>query len=110
MSFLSNLFRKRDAAAHDTALVAKERLQIVLAHERASRTAPDFLPMLQHEIMQVVAKYLDVTDEAIKVQLDRVGDRSVLEINVEMDRAKIKSKRSVPPEPLAEASVAVKSE
>ena len=81
---LLNFFRKRT----ESASIAKERLQIVLAHERAGRNAPDFLPLLQKEILAVVAKYLDVSDEMIKIQLERVGETSVLEINVELDKAR----------------------
>jgi len=89
MSFLDRLFGRHK---NQSASVAKERLQIVLAHERAGRGAPDFLPLLQKEILTVVAKYLDVEDDMIKVQLERVGGTSFLEINVELDKAKIKSK------------------
>ena len=84
---LLNFFRKRT----ESASIAKERLQIVLAHERAGRNAPDFLPLLQKEILAVVAKYLDVSDEMIKIHLEKVGGTSVLEINVELDRARAKS-------------------
>src|SRR5579859_4253073 len=83
---LLNFFRKRT----ESASIAKERLQIVLAHERAGRNAPEFLPLLQKEILAVVAKYLDVNDEMIKIHLDKVGETSVLEINVELDKARAK--------------------
>jgi len=83
---LLDFFRKRSPSAS----IAKERLQIVLAHERAGRHAPDFLPLLQKEVLAVVAKYLDVTDEMIKINLERVGETSVLEINVELDKARTK--------------------
>lgn len=83
---LLNFFRRRDPSAS----IAKERLQIVLAHERAGRSAPDFLPLLQKEILAVVAKYLDVSDEMIKIHLEKVGETSMLEINVELDKAKAK--------------------
>jgi cell division topological specificity factor len=88
---LLNFFRRRDPSAS----IAKERLQIVLAHERAGRSAPDFLPLLQKEVLAVVAKYLDVTDEMIKIHLERVGETSVLEINVELDKAKAKPQPSI---------------
>ncbi len=84
---LLNFFRKRT----ESASIAKERLQIVLAHERAGRNAPEFLPLLQKEILAVVAKYLDVSDEMIKIHLEKVGGTSVLEINVELDKARAKS-------------------
>lgn len=69
---------------HASASIAKERLQIVLAHERAGRDGPDFLPLLQKELVAVVAKYVAVTEEMIRVQLGRTGSASVLEINVEV--------------------------
>ncbi len=98
MSIL-NFFRKRT----ESASVAKERLQIVLAHERAGRNAPDFLPLLQKEILAVVAKYLEVSDEMIKIQLEKVGETSMLEINVELDKARAK------PMPIAvKSGVAIK--
>jgi cell division topological specificity factor len=84
---LLDFFRKRNPSAS----IAKERLQIVLAHERAGRHAPEFLPLLQKEVLAVVAKYLDVTDEMIKIHLERVGETSFLEINVELDKARAKT-------------------
>jgi cell division topological specificity factor len=67
-----------------SASVAKERLQIVLAHERAGRDGPDFLPRLQKELLAVVAKYVAVREDMIRVSLGKAGNASVLEINVEM--------------------------
>jgi len=63
---------------------AKERLQIVMAHERAGRTGPDFLPMLQQELLAVIAKYVDLDDNKVEVKLDRGGDCSTLEVNIEL--------------------------
>ena len=65
-----------------TAALAKERLQLILAHERAQRDAPDFLPALQREIMQVVGKYFPITADAVRVHLERRDTYSVLELNV----------------------------
>jgi cell division topological specificity factor len=73
-----------------TATIAKERLQIVLAHERVNRNGPDFLPMLQRDLLDVVRKYIEVDEEVIKVQLGKQEGASVLEINVELDNAKVK--------------------
>jgi cell division topological specificity factor len=91
MSLLDRFFRKRAP----TASVAKERLQIVLSHERANRDTPEFLPLLKLELLAVVGKYLDVADDMIKVHLERHAGTSVLEINVEMDKAKIRQPRPV---------------
>jgi cell division topological specificity factor len=85
MSLLNYFFAKKPPSAS----VAKERLQILLAHERAGRSGPDFLPLLQREIIAVVRKYVEISDEMIRVRLE--GERagaSVLEINVEFERGK----------------------
>lgn len=67
-----------------TAAIAKERLQIILAHERAGRgaNAPDYLPALQEELLEVIAKYIHIDRDMIKVQLEKHGDYDVLELNV----------------------------
>ena len=83
MSVIDYLFARR---AGESAAVAKERLQIVLAHERARRGAPEFLPRLQRELLEVVGRYVEIGDDALIVALDRHGETSVLEINVELDR------------------------
>lgn len=67
-----------------TAGAAKERLQILLAHERANLRGPDFLPLLQRELLDVIAKYVRVDRDKVSVRLDRHGGTSTLEVNVEL--------------------------
>jgi len=86
MRLLSFLFPER----RNSALVARERLKIVLAHERASRDAPDFLPVLQKELLDVVGRYVEIRGDMISVNLGRSGETSLLEINVEIDGARVK--------------------
>ena len=62
--------------------MAKERLQIIVAHERRKRTEPDYLPMMQQEIIQVIRKYVSIADDQVSVQLESSDDCSVLELNV----------------------------
>ena len=86
-----NLFRNLFAPQRSSASVAKERLKIVLAHERAGRDAPDFLPKLQKELIDVVGRYVEIRDDMIRVNLGKnlgkAGDLSLLEINIEIDGA-----------------------
>lgn len=63
---------------------ARERLQILLAHERAGLAGADFLPQLQREILDVIRKYVAVDDDRVQVTLDREQDLSVLEVNIEL--------------------------
>lgn len=63
---------------------ARERLQILLAHERAGLSGADFLPQLQREIVEVIRKYVAVDDDRVQVKLDREAHLSVLEVNIEL--------------------------
>ena len=68
----------------NTASVAKERLRIIVAQERSSRGAPDYLPLLQRELLEVIRKYVSVDLEAVKVDLVRDGEHDVLDISVSL--------------------------
>jgi cell division topological specificity factor len=65
-----------------SASVAKERLQIIVARERAQQDGPDFLPALRDEILEVIRKYVPVERDAVRMQLDAEGDCEVLELNI----------------------------
>ena len=86
MSFLSFFLGEKKK----TASVAKERLQIILAHERSGRNAaePDYLPALQRELIAVISKYVKVNTDDIKVQLERQGNLEVLEVKIELPDAR----------------------
>jgi cell division topological specificity factor len=73
-----------------TASVAKERLQIILAHERSGRNAaePDYLPELQRELMVVISKYVKISLADIKVNLERQENLEVLEVKIELPEAR----------------------
>jgi len=82
MSFLSFLIGEKK----QTASVARERLQIILAHERSGRSAaePDYLPALQRELVAVICKYIKINPNDIKVQLERQDNLDVLEVKIEL--------------------------
>ena len=61
---------------------AKERLQIVVSHQRVTDTSPDFLPELRKELLNVICKYITIDIEQINVNLQKVGNCSILELNV----------------------------
>ncbi|TWT21335.1 cell division topological specificity factor MinE [Luteimonas marina] len=66
----------------NTASIAKERLRIIVAQERTSRGAPDYLPLLQRELLEVIRKYVSVDVDAVKVDLVKDGEHDVLDISV----------------------------
>lgn len=69
-----------------TASMAKERLQIILAHQRNghSASAPDYLPALQRELIAVIGKYINIHPNDIKVQLEHQDNLDVLEVKIEL--------------------------
>lgn len=78
MSFFDYFSRKKNYSAS----IAKERLQVIVAHERNKRNQPDYLPALQKDIMEVIKKYVDIDIDNVEVQLDNHGNYAVLELNV----------------------------
>ncbi len=84
------------------ATVAKDRLSVIVARERAqTRGGPDYLPQLQQEILAVLAKYEHIDLQNVSVSLDRNGDCDVLELNIvlpedatEQPVVSLKSKKS----------------
>ena len=76
---LLNLFRRRGSAP-----VARERLQVLLAYERATRDQPNLLAVLREEIMAVITKHVAVEQDHIQVRMDRRNNTSTIEIEVEI--------------------------
>jgi cell division topological specificity factor len=74
-----NLFRRRA-----TASVARERLQILLAHERSAGGQPELLAVLREEILAVIAKHVSVDADGVVMRMDRGAKVSTLEIEVEL--------------------------
>ena len=83
MSLIDMIFGKRQK----TASIARERLQIILAHERNGRSAPDYLPALQRELVAVISKYVSISPDDIKVHLEKQDDLEVLEVKIELPEA-----------------------
>ena len=76
---LFNFFQKRPSAT-----VARDRLQILLAHERALSGRPDLAAVLQKEILAVIARHIPIDQDKVVVRLDRGVQVSTLEIDIEM--------------------------
>ncbi len=65
-----------------SASLAKERLQILVAHERSSRNQPSYLPQLQKELLEVIRKYINVEQDAISVNFEQNDTQETLELNI----------------------------
>ncbi|GAB2558169.1 cell division topological specificity factor MinE [Rhodanobacter koreensis] len=84
MGILDFLKRKPEA----TATVARERLRIIVAQERSSRGAPDYLPMMRNELLEVIKKYVHVDLDAININFERDSGHEVLELSVTLPDGK----------------------
>lgn len=83
-----------------SAAVAKERLQILVAHERSQRARPpDYLADLQKDLLEVIRRYVNVDQDAITVTMEQDDSREILELNIvlpdEVDQKR--NGRAVPP-------------
>lgn len=65
-----------------SANVAKDRLQILLAHERSERQAPEYLPKMRDEILQVISKYVEIDTNQLQINVDEANGYEVLELNL----------------------------
>ena len=79
MSFLDFFTRNRRSAP-----VARDRLQLLLAHERGLTGGTDLAAILQQEILAVIAKHIPIDRDRVVVKLDRGAQVSTLEIDIEM--------------------------
>jgi cell division topological specificity factor len=78
MSILNFFSRNRSAP------VARERLQLLLAHERTLTSRSDLVALLQREVLAVIAKHVAIDQDKVTVKLDQRAQVSTLEIDIEM--------------------------
>ncbi len=77
---LLDLFRRRPPSAP----AARERLQILMAHERAGIRGPDYLPKLHKDLLRVCKKYIRIEESKVSVRVEELGNVSMLEVNIEL--------------------------
>jgi cell division topological specificity factor len=75
-----NYFLRRNGSAP----VARERLQILLAHERSARNEPDLLGVIREEILAVIAKHVNLDPDKVQVKLERGKTVATLEVDIEV--------------------------
>ena len=78
---LFKLFRRGSAP------VARERLQILLAHERVARSQPDLLGQLREEILAVISRHVAFEPDKVQIKMDRGRSVSTLEVEIEIPNA-----------------------
>jgi|GEM_PF-694076 len=85
MSFINKL--KAALGMHEessSAASAKERLMVTVSHQRRHRHSPDYLPLLEKDIIAVIAKYVEIEEDKVGIRFDRGDNLSTLEVNVEL--------------------------
>jgi cell division topological specificity factor len=73
-----------------SAPIARERLQILLAHERVARSHPDLLGLLREEILAVIGRHVSFEPDKVQIKMDRGKSVSTLAVDIEipnLDRA-----------------------
>jgi len=90
---LLDYFKKRS----NTANTVKNRLEIIIAHDRAvSRGQPSYLPALQQELLEVIQKYIAVGQDAISVNLEQNDNQEILELNIALPDETKKQEPKIP--------------
>jgi cell division topological specificity factor len=77
LEFITRLF-SRNGGSKD---IAKERLRLVLVHDRTS-ISPQLLETLKNEMIQVISKYMEIDESALEVNLDSSGNTVALVANI----------------------------
>ena len=76
---LLDYFRQRKTS--NSASIAKERLQILVAHDRRGG-GPSYLPQLQRDLLRVIRKYVAIDNDAVSVNVESNGSQEILELNI----------------------------
>ena len=87
MSLIELLFGKKQK----TAEVARDRLQIIIAQERVKAQAPDYLPTLQKELLEVLSKYVHVSLDDIRISQETQDGVDGLELNITLPETQKKA-------------------
>lgn len=85
LDFFSRMFGKETGSSGN---VAKERLRLVLVHDRAS-VSPEFLQLLKNDLIQVISKYMEIDENSLEVNLDsNNNDQVALVANIPVKKMK----------------------
>ena len=92
MSMFSFFRKPREVRSADS---ARDRLQILLAHERTCVSSPEFLPLLQRDIMNAIERHMRVGSDSVEIKIERGDDLSTLEINIELPGTRVLERRAL---------------
>lgn len=84
LDFLSRIFDKDTNKSKD---IAKERLRLVLIHDRAS-LSPELIDALRSDLIKVISKYMDIDEDALEVNFDKNESQVALVANIPVKKVK----------------------
>lgn len=84
LDFLNRFFGREISSSKN---VAKERLRLVLVHDRAN-VSPELLTSLKNDLIKVISNYLDIDEKALEVSLDSSDNQVALIANIPVKRVK----------------------
>ncbi|MCB2053840.1 MAG: cell division topological specificity factor MinE [Geminicoccaceae bacterium] len=84
-------FFRLSQPAPTSASTAKQRLQVLVALDRKGGGGPDFLPLMQKELLDVIRKYIEIQDERVHVDFQAGTGFSTLEVNIELPADQMKA-------------------
>lgn len=84
LSFLAKLFGREEVGSKH---VAKERLRLVLVHDRAN-VSPQLLQVLKADLLKVISNYMEVDEKGLEVQIDRTESAVALVASIPIKRLK----------------------
>ena len=90
MSVMDFLFGRKTKSAS----LARDRLQIIIAQERVFKQAPDYLPTLECELLELLAKYVvNISENDIKINHEKKDGVSVLELNITLPEEELRNNK-----------------
>jgi len=84
LDFLARLLGRESPGSKN---IAKERLRLVLIHDRAD-ISPQLLQLLKNEIVAVISKYMEIDDKGLEVSLEHVDKQVALVANIPIRKMK----------------------
>ncbi|MDO7786252.1 cell division topological specificity factor MinE [Desulforamulus aquiferis] len=84
LDFLSRVFGRDSSSSKN---VAKERLRLVLVHDRAN-VSPELLSSLKNDLIKVISNYMEIDEKALEVSLDSSENQVALVANIPVKRMK----------------------
>lgn len=79
LDILNKIFAKESTSSKD---IAKERLRLVLVHDRSLTISSEFLNALKEDLIKVIREYLEIDEDELRVNLENEDNSVALIANI----------------------------